>query len=237
MRTLAIVPVKTFGDAKQRLAAALARGSRRSLAQAMFCDVLAALGRAGRVDRIAVVTHDTAAESLAHGRAIVLRDESPAGQSAAAAIGIRHALASEFDRVLLVPGDTPLLDPEEVDRLLDRTERDGIAVGIVADRHGTGTNALALAPPDAIEPAFGPGSLERHVRSAEAAGAAHRLELAESLAHDVDTPADLRAMLARIESVRGRGQRTRGALHQLDRSGALAALSSGGSRSGHPLEV
>ncbi len=33
---------------------------------------------------------------------------------------------------------------------------------IVPDRHGTGTNALLLAPPQAIAPAFGPGSCERH---------------------------------------------------------------------------
>src|SRR5207248_4963581 len=45
LRTLAIVPVKTFAAAKQRLADALARGSRASLAQAMFSDVLAALTR------------------------------------------------------------------------------------------------------------------------------------------------------------------------------------------------
>ena len=33
---------------------------------------------------------------------------------------------------------------------------------IVPDRHGTGTNALALTPPDVMAPAFGEGSFERH---------------------------------------------------------------------------
>src|SRR5918992_299175 len=42
MRTLAILPVKSFGAAKQRLAAALGSGSRQALAEAMFSDVLAA---------------------------------------------------------------------------------------------------------------------------------------------------------------------------------------------------
>ena len=216
MRTLAIVPVKGFGEAKQRLSASLARGARSSLAQAMFSDVVAALGRARRVDEIVVVTADPAAEQLAHGRAHVLLDTGRGGQSLAAQIGIRYALDHDLERVLLVPGDTPLIDPVEVDELLARTADDGTAIAIVADRHGTGTNALVLHPPEAIEPAFGPGSLERHVGLAAESGLPHRVEQAPSLAHDVDTPEDLEALRSAMVGVRGRGQRTWGALHQID---------------------
>jgi 2-phospho-L-lactate/phosphoenolpyruvate guanylyltransferase len=216
LRTLAIVPIKGFGEAKQRLSASLARGARSSLAQAMFSDVLAALGRSRRVDEIVVVTADPAAEQLAHGRARVLLDTGRGGQSLATLIGIRYALDHDLERVLLVPGDTPLIDPEEVDALLARTADDGIAIGIVADRHGTGTNALVLQPPAAIEPAFGPGSLERHVGLAAASGLPHRVEEAPSVAHDVDTPEDLDALRDAMIGVRGRGQRTWGALHQFD---------------------
>ena len=214
MRTLAIVPVKSFDEAKQRLSASLARGSRSSLAQAMFSDVLGALGRARSLDGVAVVTADPAAQQLAHGRALLLHDSAQAGQSAAAAIGIRHALAAGYARALLVPGDTPLIDPTEVDALL--AEADGLGVAIVADRHGTGTNALVLTPPDAIEPSFGPDSLHRHLGLARAAGAAHRVIAVPSLEHDVDTPEDLAALREVLGGVRGRGQRTWGALHQID---------------------
>lgn len=220
MRTLAIVPVKGFGEAKQRLSASLAPGARSSLAQAMFSDVLAALDRVRAVEAVAVVTADPAAQQLAHGRALVLHDAAQAGQSAAAEIGVRHALAGGFERVLLVPGDTPLIDALEIDTLLARAEHDGIAIGIVADRHGTGTNALVLAPPDALGPAFGPGSRERHVGLAAASGMTHRVEHAPSLAHDVDTPEDLDALRAALAGVRGRGQRTSGALRQIDNSRA-----------------
>jgi 2-phospho-L-lactate guanylyltransferase len=212
------VPVKGFGEAKQRLSASLAPGARSCLAQAMFSDVLAALRRCARVDEIAVVTADPAAEQLAHGRAHVLLDTGRAGQSVAAAIGIRHALAGGFERVLLVPGDTPLVDPAEVDALLERCEADEIAVGIVADRHGTGTNALVLAPPGAIEPAFGPDSRGRHVDLAIDAGHAYRVERAASLEHDVDTPEDLDALRDVLAGVRARAQRTSGAVHQIDRT-------------------
>jgi 2-phospho-L-lactate guanylyltransferase (CobY/MobA/RfbA family) len=49
MRTIAILPVKSFGAAKQRLAGRLGAGPRQALAQAMFSDVLASLRR--RFDR------------------------------------------------------------------------------------------------------------------------------------------------------------------------------------------
>ena len=61
-----------------------------------------------------------------------------------------------------MPGDCPALSPAELQELLDGAARPGREVVIVPDRHGTGTNGLLLAPPDAIAPSFGPGSFERH---------------------------------------------------------------------------
>ena len=94
---------------------------------------------------------------------------------------------------------------------------------IVPDRHGTGTNALVLSPPDAIEPSFGPGSFARHVAAAEAAGVPHRVEEVPGLALDVDTPDDLAELAAALETRRGQAPSTRGALRQLERAGAWTA--------------
>jgi 2-phospho-L-lactate guanylyltransferase len=218
--TLAILPVKSFASAKQRLAGSLGAGARRALAQAMFSDVLGSLRRAPGVDGVVVVTADRAAQAAASGRGVrVLADTAEAGQSEAALIGIWHALAEGHERVVLVPGDTPLLQPGDLASVIE----DAPAVVIVPDRHGTGTNALALSPPDAIEPSFGPDSLARHVAAAEKAGLAHRIEEVRSLALDVDTPDDLAALVAELELRRGQAPATRGALSQLDRAGGSPA--------------
>jgi 2-phospho-L-lactate/phosphoenolpyruvate guanylyltransferase len=225
LRTLAVVPIKTLGNAKQRLAEALERGSRRSLVQAMFSDVLGALRRTQAIDAIAVVTDDVVAESLARGDGVaVLPDGRESGQSDAAEVGITYAREHGFDRVLLVPGDTPLLDPIELEELLARCARDSVGVAIVPDRHGTGTNALVISPPGSFAPSFGPDSLERHLASARADGLAHRVESVPSLALDVDTPADLSALWTTVDAQRRGAQRTRGTLAQFDRSGIRAAL-------------
>ncbi|HLM08456.1 MAG TPA: 2-phospho-L-lactate guanylyltransferase [Thermoleophilaceae bacterium] len=223
MNTIAILPVKSFTAAKQRLADRLGAGSRQALAQAMFSDVLSSLRRVAGVDSVAVVTGDRLAESVALGERVqVLHDPEEAGQSAAAMIGVRYALAAGYERALLVPGDTPMLDPDEVGRLLGAAE----PVTIVPDRHGTGTNALVLAPPDAIEPSFGPGSFERHLHAAEASGLGHAVERVPSLMFDVDTPDDLAELASALDGRRGQAQSTRGALRQLQRSRARASAPS-----------
>jgi 2-phospho-L-lactate/phosphoenolpyruvate guanylyltransferase len=217
VRTLAILPVKGFGAAKQRLAGSLGAGSRQALAQAMFSDVLGSIRRVPGLDAIVVVTSDHTAESAARAHGVlVLPDTVNAGQSAAALIGIGHGLAEGYDRVLLVPGDTPLLRPADLDGLLAA----GPGVVIVPDRHGTGTNALLLTPPDAIDPSFGEGSFARHVAAAEEAGVAHRVEEIRTLALDVDTADDLTELAAELEVRRGQAPSTRGTLRQLERAGA-----------------
>jgi 2-phospho-L-lactate guanylyltransferase len=221
MSTIAILPVKSFGAAKQRLAPQLGSGARKALAQAMFSDVLGALRRVPNLDALAVVTADPIAETAALGQGVrVLRDAEQAGQSQAATIGIEYAQTAGFERVLLVPGDTPLLDPGEVAALLRCEPGDERTVVIVPDRHGEGTNALLIRPPDAIAPSFGAGSLARHLAAAAAAGAAHAVERVPTLMLDVDTGDDLAHLGAILDTRRGHAPSTRGALRQLDRSRA-----------------
>jgi 2-phospho-L-lactate guanylyltransferase len=221
MRTIAILPVKSLGAAKQRLGGLLGAGSRRALAQAMFLDVMASLRQVPELDAIAVVTADSVAQDAArHERVVVLEDGSEDGQSAAAGIGIRHALAFDFDRALMVAGDTPLLDPRQVSEMLRRAERERLGVVVVPDRHGTGTNALLLSPPNAIDPGFGPGSRERHELRARTLGVPHVVDAVPSLVLDVDTPEDLEALTTELERRRGLAPLTRGTLRQLDRTHA-----------------
>jgi 2-phospho-L-lactate/phosphoenolpyruvate guanylyltransferase len=117
-----------------------------------------------------------------------------------------------------VPGDTPLLDAGELSSLLARAEEASIGVVAVPDRHGTGTNALLLTPPDAIEPSFGEGSLDRHVAAARDAGLTCSVDPLPSLVLDVDTPEDLAELGGRLERQRGVAPVTRGALRQLLRA-------------------
>jgi 2-phospho-L-lactate guanylyltransferase len=218
MTTIAVLPIKRFGAAKQRLVQDLSEGTRRALTEAMITDVLIALRRARRVDDVLVVSGEHAAVALAAGydAAAVIDDPDDAGHSAAAMRGVQAALERGATRVLLVPGDCPALDPVELDALLARPDR-GPEVIVVPDRHGDGTNALLLTPPDVMRPAFGPGSRARHEHLAREAGAAVEAVAVASLGLDIDTLDDLEALRAALESRRGGASHTRGLLAQVSR--------------------
>jgi 2-phospho-L-lactate/phosphoenolpyruvate guanylyltransferase len=221
-RTIAVLPIKRFGAAKQRLDNGLSDGTRRALAEAMVTDVLIALRRAKYVDEVLVVSGETMAVALAAGydAAAVVDDPDDIGHSAAARRGVQAAIERGATRVLLVPGDCPALDPVELDELLEDAE--GVAtpdVIVVPDRHGDGTNALLLTPPDAIQPAFGPGSRERHERLAQEAGASCTAIAVPTLGLDVDTVDDLAALRTALEDVRGGASHTRGLLARFGRVG------------------
>lgn len=198
MRTIAVLPVKSFAGAKQRLTSGLLPDQRQALAEAMFRDVLAALANSTRLDAVFVITAGSRGQAIAAERGVPVIVDAELGHNAAALIGIDAALRAGADRALLVPGDCPALDPREIDDLLLRPA-EATSVLIVPDRHGTGTNALLLTPPDALAPSFGPGSCERHARQAQAAGVSAEVVVVPSLATDVDTPEDLDA----LESLHG----------------------------------
>jgi 2-phospho-L-lactate guanylyltransferase len=211
LNVTAVLPVKRLGTAKQRLAAGLDAERRRELAGAMVADVLEAIGGARSIDRLIVVTGDPVAQELASAAgAEIVPDPEDVGHVEAAQAGIARAEVEGAGQVLLLPGDCPLLDPRELDRLLTGVpER---YVGIVPDRHGTGTNALLLSPPNAIVPAFGEGSKARHVEAARHAGIPFAIENLPSIELDLDTPADVIALTRELAKNPKRARRTAKAL-------------------------
>jgi 2-phospho-L-lactate/phosphoenolpyruvate guanylyltransferase len=216
MRTAAILPVKRFAEAKQRLGESVADPLRRELAGAMVGDVIAALARTGAIERTIIVSNEpTIAETAREHGAVLIADRAERGQSAAVSLGIAHALAAGIERVLCVPGDCPALDPAELEALLG-SDLGGAAsateVVIMPDRHGAGTNGLLLSPPRAIAPSFGPGSCERHRQLAIAADVPQRVERLASLLLDVDTGDDLAVLRERLAAAGAAAPRTRAVL-------------------------
>ncbi len=217
MSVFAILPIKGLAAAKQRLAHELGPGHRQALVEAMLCDVLVALRRSQAIDHVLVLTGDRTAQQIAASYGMEVVQDEDRGHNPAARRGIDHALAAGAKRVLLVPGDCPLLDPGELDALVERQAGTRSAL-IVPDRHGTGTNALLLSPPDALEPAFGPGSCERHTTAAADRWVEPEVVAVPTLALDIDTPEDITALEQALATRHGGAARTRGALGQLRRS-------------------
>jgi 2-phospho-L-lactate/phosphoenolpyruvate guanylyltransferase len=211
LKAAAIIPVKRFGAAKQRLAAGIDDERREAVVAAMLDDVLEAVGEARSIERTIVVSDEPAVvERASAAGADLVGDPGEGGHPEAALAGIAHAERLGAESVVLLPGDCPLLDARELDRLLTGVPASYVA--IVPDRHGTGTNALVLAPPRAIRPAFGEGSCARHVAAAREAGVPFAVEELPSLALDLDTPADVIALTRVLDERPGPAPRTAKAL-------------------------
>jgi 2-phospho-L-lactate guanylyltransferase len=190
-----------------------------ALATGMLTDVLGALRRVRNIDDVVVVTSDPGAEVLARTfGAQVIPDDPQGGHVEAARLGTSWAVDQGAFHVLMLCGDAPLLDPQELDILLHDLA-DGPEVVVVPDRHGTGTNALLLTPPEVIEPSFGEGSRARHEQLARDAGAVVRVATPASLVLDIDTPADLDALTAALDAApKDRATHTRDALTRVRRT-------------------
>ena len=110
----------------------------------------------------------------------------------------------------LLPGDCPLLDPRELDKMLTGVPDRYVAV--IPDRHGAGTNALVLGAAGRDRAALRRGQRARHVAAARAAGIPYGVEELASLGLDLDTPADIVALTRGSRSAAGREVRTAKAL-------------------------
>jgi 2-phospho-L-lactate/phosphoenolpyruvate guanylyltransferase len=166
MSWTAVVPMKQGGAQKSRLSGVLTFEQRATLTQSIAAYVLEALAAAPEISLIIVL--------------------SPA------------ALADpRFDwtelltaKLLVIHGDLPLLQDADISALLQAAEASGIA--IAPDRHGEGTNSLALATAEPFVFQFGEDSCARHVAANPSAAIVRRT----GLSHDIDTPEDLNVAIA-----------------------------------------
>lgn len=190
-RVCVILPIKPFDDAKERLATGLDPAARRTIAEAMVRDVFAALAQAREVDAVVVVSAEPRIAEIAGEVATAVIADERTGHSDAARAGVAWAIEHDCDKVVMLPGDCPLLDPQELDDLIVRTREDRVEFVVIPDRMGTGTNGLVIKPPDAVSPSFGPDSRQRHIALGLAAGRRTAEHEVPSLALDLDTAEDL----------------------------------------------
>lgn len=192
-QTWAVVVARTGHTAKSRLAPALQPERRATLALAMLESILAACRAAGLGGTVAVVDSAEGVRRALAAGARAIR-EPGSGMNAAVALGVHEARARGAEAVLVLPGDVPLVTPNDLRSLVALLRHEQRAVAVATDEAGDGTNALGLRPPDVMAPAFGESSAWRHLAAGRRSGARVARLALPSLLLDVDTPEDLQRL-------------------------------------------
>ena len=188
---IAIIPVGTLDGAKSRLGNVLDAEERIELTKLLARRTIGAAVATTAIAETIVITPDDEVRDLANelGARPLLQRDSGLNRGITAARA--EAIAAGADAIVILPIDLPGITSPAIEELLaPLADPRRPLVAMVPDRHGRGTNALLIAPPDAIEVRFGSDSRRVHAAAAELADA-RLVELGGPLALDVDTADDL----------------------------------------------
>jgi 2-phospho-L-lactate guanylyltransferase len=187
----AVVPVKEFEGAKQRLSSALSLDERRLLATTMLEDVLGVVSAVKELAGVLVVTLDPVAASLAarYG-ARVVTDRARDGHSGAVTAAARLLAREGTAGMMAMPGDIPRLSTAEVAATLV-AHRPAPSFTIVPAHDNLGSNTIVCSPPDAVPLCFGEDSFYPHLDAARAHGIEPLIVRHRGIGMDIDNPVDL----------------------------------------------
>jgi 2-phospho-L-lactate guanylyltransferase len=199
MKVSALIPIKGFRNAKQRLSPLLTAAQRELLAETMARDVLRQATLARGVSDVFVVTaSDQVAEIARSAGAGVIREAAERGETDAVDCARRQLSESGCEAVLILPGDMPLARSADIEAVLAEVPAGtGAPFALLVPSHDRlGTNALLLAPPGIIKLRFGYDSFSFHTSQVVAQGLALRIYENERIALDIDEPKDLERFLS-----------------------------------------
>ena len=195
-----VVPIRSFRGGKSRLSPILSESGREALVRAMFNHVLESVMTSGVCDDVLIVSPDPEVLDRAAqfgGVSSILQPPSNPGLNASADLGRAWALEHRCDRMLVLFGDLPLIEADDIATIAHGTS----PVVIATDRHGNGTNGLLLdlrvPEPQEFQFSYGADSARLHSDEAKRLRLAATVRQYGGVAFDLDTVEDvdeLRAM-------------------------------------------
>jgi 2-phospho-L-lactate/phosphoenolpyruvate guanylyltransferase len=186
----AVVPVKEFARAKQRLAAFLSPRMRQDLAAAMFEDVIRALSVSRALAGIVVVAVDPTASAIALRYGAKVWTDGARDGHTGAVTAAAHRLAANGSAMLTMPGDIPRVIDADITQVL-AAHPAGAAFTIVPAWDERGSNTIVCSPADLVRLRFGSDSFFPHLAAARARGLEPTIVRNDAIALDLDEPAEL----------------------------------------------
>jgi 2-phospho-L-lactate guanylyltransferase len=205
MKTFAIVPVKSFENAKTRLSSILDTDDRIRFSLLMLEDTLQVLSVVHLLTQVIIVSADMRVEEIAvkYGAKFLL-EEKETGVNSAVALADSYCMKEAADATMVIPHDLPLLDSTDISKACEMAEKESTCIVICPSLRYDGTNMLLRKPPSIIATFYDADSYNMHVKAAIRLGIPVKHLFSKSLMHDIDTPEDALELIKEEKTVTAR---------------------------------
>ena len=198
----AVLPVKAFSKAKQRLKGVLSDEQRASLSRSMLVDSIRALAQVDAITDIVLVVQQ-AVESLVltadddeitiEKVTIIEQPEHVLGLNASLRYACDVVIDKHVNQVIILPTDMPLMTADAIQRLCCQAL--AYDVTLVPDADNKGTNGLVTSLPLMLPLLYGNQSFIAYHQAARQNQLNLHVHRDPLLALDIDKPQDLEYLL------------------------------------------
>ena len=197
MKIAAIVPVKTFSNAKTRLD--LSPNQIEDLCQVMLEEILYTISISPQIEKSILVTKEEKAIEIGKKfNTITIIDEKEESVNNAVALADKYLLENNFDASIVFPQDIPYIKTQDIDFVLNYKTPPNFAI-VVPSRRFDGTNALVRMPIDLMETHYDEDSYKIHMNTAKGHTRNVAMVFVKRIMWDVDNTEDLEFLLEQNE--------------------------------------
>jgi len=196
LKTSAIIPVKTFSNAKTRLD--IDEGKKIIICKLMFEEVLQTLSVSNLIDEIVVVSKDEEALKISKKFNPIQLVDNETGVNDAVALADDYVNKNGSDTSIVFPQDIPSMKTQDIDFLLQFQNPPKFSL-IVPSRRFDGTNALVRMPVDLMKTHYDEDSYKIHLTTGKSYTQNTSLVFVRRIMMDVDNMDDLQFSLSQNE--------------------------------------
>ena len=197
MKIAAIIPVKTFSNAKTRLD--LSQNQKEELCKIMLEEILHTISISPQIEKIIIVTKEKKAIEIGEKfNTIVIVDGKEESVNSAVALADKYLLENGFDASIVFPQDIPYIKTQDIDFMLNYKAPPNFVI-VVPSRRFDGTNALVRMPVDLMKTHYDEDSYKIHMNTAKEHTLNVALIFVKRIMLDVDNKEDLEFLLEQNE--------------------------------------
>jgi 2-phospho-L-lactate guanylyltransferase len=201
LKVFAIVPVKSFENAKTRLGTLLSTAERIRLSGMLVKRTIYILKKTPGIQKILLVSSDSRTKKIARKYGVTfLEEDKESGVNSAINLADKFCVTACADASLILPIDLPLILPEDVSIICKSVLDDNNCVVLCPSYKFDGSNVLLRKPCNIIGTSYDANSYLMHVLGGIRNNVKTKVLFVSRLMIDIDTVLDVRNMLAMNET-------------------------------------